>query len=115
MNLGSLGEILSAAAESQVKGISKPVEGRKEQAVPAGAHSQTEQQFAALPRHRSLTDPNARMLTKLRAWLLRKLAPRDRRTPSSAARNSIEHLQSLQSDLAAIQRRIERMIAGARN
>ncbi len=71
------------------------------------------ERVAALPRMRALTDPNAKMLTKLRAWILSKFGPRQSREVTTETQHSVDQLLSLQSDLAAIQKRLDRMIASA--
>jgi len=91
----------------------------KEQAVPAQEDDRPPWEVndgarvAALPRMRALTDPNAKMLTKLKAWILSTFGPRPSREVATEAQHSVDQLLSLQSDLAAIQKRLDRMIAGA--
>jgi len=83
----------------------------QEQELPPWEVSDGER-VTALPRMRALTDPNAKMLTKLRAWILSKFGPRQSREVATEAQHSVDQLLSLQSDLAAIQKRLDRMIAG---
>jgi len=70
--------------------------------------------IAPLARNRALSDPNARLLTKLKLWIMRMMAPHENTALAAEASYPVDQLREVQNDLAEVQRRIDIMLVGAR-
>ncbi len=111
----ALSELLSSCPTSTdpaLDQVFKPIERER---PPALAAEIANRPIDPIPRHNALADPNAKVLTRLRLWIMRFFEPKVPARTEAGARLSVEQLVELRSDLATIQKRVDRIIAANRS
>ncbi len=111
LDTAALSELLSscpASTDPALDEVFKPIEPERR---PAMAAEIANRPIAPIPRHNALADPNAKVLTRLRLWIMGLFERKPPASTQGAQKLPVNQLVELQKDLASIQSRIDRMIS----
>jgi hypothetical protein len=111
----ALSELLSSCPTGMDPALDEVFNPVERERPPALAAEIANRPIDPIPRHNALADPNAKVLTRLRLWIMRFFEPRVPARTEASANQSIDQLVELRSDLATIQKRVDRMIAANRS
>lgn len=111
----ALSELLSSCPASSDPTLDEVFKPTEQERRPAMAAEIANRPIEPIPRHNALADPNAKVLTRLRLWMMRFFEPKAPTRSDAHANLPIDQLVELQSDLSRIQRQVDRMIAANRS